>query len=230
MSERGERQGRDDIRGTDAQLLDALVDGLAPVRRVAPLRIRLGIVLAVGVGVFFATIGIAGVRPDFEASLVRRPEFLATWIGLIGLVLGGAMTALAAATPGRDSVRRRGQQLALVGLGGAVLACTAVAATIGFSRETTLAADLMCLRQSMLFGVLPALAIVGAVVSGWVERSRMASVSALAAGAGFGALMVHLACGGDGAVHLLIGHLSVPILASLALGLPLAFALQRWGR
>ena len=42
--------------------------------------------------------------------------------------------------------------------------------------------------------------------------------------------MVHLACGGDGAIHLLTGHLSVPVVAAMVLGLPLAAEMKRWGR
>jgi hypothetical protein len=65
------------------------------------------------------------------------------------------------------------------------------------------------------------------LVRGWAAHPFRASAIALVASGGLGALVIHLSCGFLGPKHLLMSHLSVPIVLALVGIYPLALLLRR---
>ena len=85
----------------------------------------------------------------------------------------------------------------------------------------------MCFEHAALLSLLPAGVIFTFMIRGWTARPIRASLIALVASGALGAGIVHVTCGYLGPKHILIGHLSVPLVLA-ALGLyPLAVLVRR---
>jgi len=209
------------------RLVDGLLGDLEPVRPLPRLRSAFALILslwAVLLGIVLWTqTGSSGVR-----FLMRDAVYLASFIGLAVAAGGGAFSALAAGVPGRERLELTGLVASVLGLGAAAAACVIGWASLGAAVEgVPSGSNGLCFRNGALFSLLPAGVIFGFLVRGWTAHPlRAAGVALLGSGA-LGVGIAHLGCSVVGPQHLLLGHLSVPIVLSL-LGLyPLGLILRR---
>ncbi len=215
------------MTGSTERLITEMVEDLEAVRPLPRLRSAFAIVLAVwatilGV-VWLSRAGAAGAR-----GLLQSPIYLASFAGLMAAALGGTLSALAAGQPGRARLELTGLVLAVLGLAAAAIACLVGMQQLGLATPIgPPGADTMCFRNSVVFSLLPAGVILSFVVRGWSTHPIRAALVALVAAGALGASVVHLSCDFFGARHMLLGHLSVPIVLA-AIGLyPLAILLRR---
>ncbi len=209
------------------RLISGLVDDLAPVRPLPRLRQAFSVVLSV----WAAMLGVVLLTLKHEpgaSGLLANPVYFASFAGLMIAALGGTLSALAAGRPGRTKLEVAGLLVCLVGLLAAAVACLVGIGSLDFAQHPSPPGlDAMCFRKGALLSLLPGGVVLSFLVRGWTARPiRAALVAAIAAGA-LGASVVHLSCDFLGPRHLLLGHLSVPImLAALAL-YPLGVLLRR---
>ena len=162
------------------------------------------------------------------SSLLGGGFYLASFLGLLAAALGGTLSALASGVPGRDRMEQIGSSLAAFGLFAAAAACLVGmrSASVEFQHATP-GMDAMCFEKAALFSLLPAGIIFTFLIRGWAMKPIRASLIALIASGALGAGIVHIACGHLGPRHVLIGHLSVPLVLAV-LGLyPLGVLLRR---
>jgi hypothetical protein len=207
------------------RLIERLTADLEPVRPLPRLRSAFAVVLAIWAA--FLSLGLLGSGAGFGGMTL-----LGDWIygvcfaGLLAAALGGTLSALAAGIPGRERIENTGLVLACVGL---LLAAAACLVGIGGAASTASPAGLdgMCFRHAAWSSLLPAGVILTFLTRGWATRPILAASAALLASGALGALLVHLSCGFISPRHLLMGHLSVPVVLVL-LGLyPLSILIQR---
>jgi hypothetical protein len=208
-------------------LIESLVGDLSPVRPVPRMRSAFAVILAV----WAAMLGVVLWTKSTELTVgawVRSETYLVSFFGLMLAALGGTISALSAGVPGRERLELGASATASVGLLAAAIACLAGMRAAGLeASETVLTQDGICFRHGVYLSLLPAGVIVSFLVRGWaLHPFRAAGIACVASGA-LGAVIVHLSCNLLSPRHLLIGHLSVPIVLAL-LGLyPLALILRR---
>ncbi|MEZ4290933.1 MAG: NrsF family protein [Myxococcota bacterium] len=212
------------------RLIDGLVADLAPVRPLPRMRSAFAVIVALWAGLLGAlawrqttlTGGVAAV-----GWLMDR-VYLVAFVALIVAALGGTVSALASGTPGRERLELGGLGAACSGLFAGAIVCVVgmlggpgTAALVAGTREG------MCLGESALLSLLPAGVILAFLVRGWAMRPwRAAGIALLASGA-LGASIVHFGCGFLEPGHVLLSHLSVPLVL-VVLGLyPLGLLLAR---
>ncbi|MFK7898843.1 MAG: NrsF family protein [Myxococcota bacterium] len=209
------------------RLIDNLVDDLEPVTPLPRLRSAYAVILCVwatmlGV-VLWSQESTIGAR-----SLMHNGVYLCSFLGLMVAAFGATISALASGIPGRDRLETVGTALSVLGLGFAALACGMGIHSLGLdARPTPAGIDLMCFEESVWLSVLPAGVILTFLVRGWAAHPFRASAIALIASGGLGALIVHLSCGFLGPKHLLISHLSVPVVLAVLGIYPLALLIRR---
>ena len=209
------------------RLIGDLVEDLEPVRRQPRLRQAFAIVLTfwaalLGV-VLWSEKGEVGVVSIFADRI-----YLASFFGLLVAALGGTVSALAAGVPGRERLEVGGTLLSLVGLLAAALACVIGIGMHGLpATPSPHGADMMCFQTGAFLSLLPAGVIFSFLVRGWAGHPVRASMIALLASGALGGLIVHASCGFMAPRHLLIGHLSVPIVLVVLGVYPLAVLLRR---
>ncbi len=214
------------------RLISGLVEDLEPVRPLPRLRQAFAVILALwatllGV-VLWAHAGDAGLFRLFERPTLEGRVYLVGFVGLLVAALGGTASALAAGIPGRERIEVGGMLLALLGLVAAAVTCLVGIDALGLSAPATpTGANAMCFREGALFSLLPAGVILSFLVRGWTIHPIRAAMIALVASGTLGALIVHANCGFFGPRHLLIGHLSIPIVFALLGVYPLAVVLRR---
>jgi uncharacterized membrane protein len=214
---------------TDAsqRLISRLVEDLEPVRPLPPIRQAFAWILALWAAllgvVLWSKQGELGVSFLFENRI-----YLASFSGLVVAAIGGTTSALAAGIPGRERLEGSGMLLALVGLAAAALACGIGIASLGaLAPASPEGVDAKCFGESALLSLLPAGVILGFLVRGWAAKPvRAAWIALLGAGA-LGALIVHVSCSFLAPRHLLVSHLSVPVVLALLGVYPLAVMLRR---
>ncbi len=214
---------------TDAadRLISGLVDDLQPIRPLPRLRSAFAIVLAV----WTAVLGIVMWTQETALgarSLLGDPIYLASFAGLFVAALGGTLSALAAGQPGRERAETSGLIVALIGLVAAAAACLVGMGGVDFTANASPGgADAMCFQKGIFLSVLPAGVILSFLVRGWASHPFRAALVAVAAAGALGGAIVHLGCDVLGPRHLLMGHLSVPVVLGL-LGLyPVGALLRR---
>jgi hypothetical protein len=210
---------------THRAVVERLTAELTPVRRPWSPWIR----LTLWVGLALATVGLAGVvglRHDLSVQLARPRYLLDIAILLAGAGLA-ATSALLAAVPGRMGSR----EARAVAMGLLVLAITAAllgdAAPPPGTRSFVLT-GLRCLACVGLFGLLPWVVLMRAVVRAAPLDGRTIGLSAGAAAFLVGAACVRVACPYDDTLHLAIWHgLPVALWAAASMAAGGAF-LARW--
>ena len=161
-------------------------------------------------------------------SLIANRVYLGSFLGLLVAALGATVSALAAGVPGRERLEIGGMLAALLGLFSAAIACLVGMNELGLSAGASPAgADAMCFRKGALLSLLPAGVILSFLVRGWAAHPVRAALVALLGSGALGALIVHLSCDLLGPRHLLVSHLSVPIVLVLLGIYPLAVVLRR---
>lgn len=205
------------------RFIESLAEDLEPVRPLPRLRSAFAVVLAIWAA--FLGLGLLGGSGLRAASSLGHFMYAASFAGLVTAVLGGTVSALAAGVPGRERTEHAGLGLAFAGLMAAAVACL-----LGMDEAVHAAPaglDGMCFRKAAWTSLLPAGVIFAFLVRGWATRPVLAAGIALLASGALGAVLVHLSCGHLGARHVLMSHLSVPIVLVL-LGLyPLGVLLRR---
>ena len=209
------------------RLISMLEEDLEPVRPLPRLRSAFAVVLTVwaafvGVLVFNAGAGFA------TSSLFANGIYGASFLGLLVAALGGTLSALAAGIPGRERLENFGSAFAALGLFAAALACLYSMRAAGAEVPAAPPGlDAMCFQHAAWFSLLPAGVILSFLVRGWTAHPVRAAFVALFGAGALGTVIVHLSCGFLGPQHLLMSHLSVPLVLAL-LGLyPLAVVLRR---
>jgi len=209
------------------RLITDLVEDLQPVRPQPRLRQAFAIVLTCWVAllgvVLWSEKGDIGI-----GSILNNRVYLASFLGLLVASLGGTVSALAAGVPGRERLELGGMAVSLVGLLAAAVACVVGISAHGLpATPSPPGADLMCFRTGALSSLLPAGVILSFLVRGWAAHPVRAAMIALFASGALGALIVHVGCGLVAPRHLLVGHLSVPIVLTLLGVYPLAVLVRR---
>jgi Negative regulator of sigma F len=210
------------------RLISSLGDDLEPVRPLPSLRTAFAVILSVW-ATLLGLIVLGGAGDIAAGSLVGSRIYLASFIGLLVAAFGATASALAAGIPGRERIEQLGMLLASVGLVSGAVACLIGMRSLGSdSPVSPPGLDAMCFEEAALLSLLPAGVILTFLVRGWVVHPVRAALIALLGAGALGALIVHLNCGFLGPKHVLMGHLSVPIVLAL-LGLyPIAVILRRW--
>lgn len=220
-------------RQPNERLIDGLVDDLRPVRPIPRLRSAFAVILAVWAALMGVVLSSSHARmgESIIEALLHHPIYLASFVGLLLAAVGGAVSALAAGVPGRDRLEVAGLTAAWVGLLAAAIACFGglrAAELEGLGDHVQ--AHAVCFNRGLYLSLLPAGVIFSFLVRGWTAHPlRAASVALLASGA-LGVMIVQLGCEWLAPKHLLLGHLSVPIVL-IALGFyPLGVVLRKLRR
>ncbi len=214
-------------------LIRELARDLEPVRPIAPLRRALAGVVLVWLAAAATALAAAGVQPQLFAGLSAKPGVAAVLAGLAVAGLGGLVASLALAVPGREDAARRGLAIGAAGL--------AVAAGVGMLLfSTSPGADaaswaggrdhLACLVFATAVGALPAAGVVLFAARAAAARPLVLVLAAAAGAAALGAVAAKVSCARVDYAHLVVGHVLAPVVAALALALPLLFALRRLHR
>ncbi|MBJ17805.1 MAG: DUF1109 domain-containing protein [bacterium] len=215
------------MTGSTDRLISGLVDDLESVRPLPRLRFAFAIVLAVWATVLGVVLS-SQETPLGAHSLLADRVFLAAFLGLLVAALGATMSALAAGQPGRERAEIVGLTISLVGLLGAALACVVGMGSFDLAAHPSPpGADAMCFQKGALMSVLPSGVILSFLVRGWTAHPIRAALTAAVAAGALGATIVHLSCELLGPRHLLMGHLSVPIVLGLIGLYPLGALLRR---
>jgi len=215
------------------ELIRELARDLEPVRPIAPLRRALAGVVLVWAAAAAAAIAAAGVQPQLFAGLYAAPGVAAVLTGLAVAGLGGLVASLALAVPGREDVAQGG-----LAIGAAGLAVAAGVGTLLFATSPAAAASswasgsdhLACLVFATAVGVLPAAGVVVFAARAAAARPLVLVLAAAAGAAALGAVAAKASCARADYAHLVVGHVLAPVIAALALALPLLFALRRLQR
>jgi len=216
-----------DSTNTTERLIARLGEDLDPVRPLPRLRSAFAIVLTVWAT--FLGLVVLGTDATIAAgSLVGNQIYLASFAGLVLAALGATASALAAGIPGRENVETAGMMLAAVGLIAGAIACLFGMQSLGIDAPSSpRGLDTMCFREGALLSLLPAGVILSFLVRGWTARPIRAAFIALLGAGALGAVTVHLSCGFLGPKHVILGHMSVPIVLTLLGAYPVAVVLRR---
>jgi hypothetical protein len=212
---------------TSDRLISGLVDDLHPVRPQPRLRQAFAIVLTCWAALLGVVLWSEKGHVGLDSMLGSR-VYLASFLGLLVASFGGTVSALAAGVPGRERLEVGGMILSVVGLLAAAVACVVGISAHGLPATVSPAgADMMCFRTGALSSLLPAGVILSFLVRGWAAHPIRASAIALLASGALGAAIVHASCGFVAPRHLLVSHLSVPIVLALLGMYPLAVVVRK---
>lgn len=211
------------------RLVRSLVDDLEPVRPLPRLRLAFAVILALWAALLGIVLWVkAGESGLGVLSLFANRIYFGSFVGLLIASFGGTISALAAGVPGREKLEIRGMLVSLAGLLAAAVACLVGVYELGLSaRPTPASLDAMCFQESALLSLLPAGVILSFLVRGWAAHPLRAALVALLGSGALGAMIIHMSCGFLGPQHMLISHLSVPIVLALLGIYPLAVVLRR---
>lgn len=207
---------------TTPGLIDELVRDLAPVRPFPSLAAGLAWVL----GAWGIAAGLSMLlHADPSGSIAKAssdPWFALVVLGLSVGALAGSVGAILSVLPGRERETHRAWRVSVLGLGVAVLVG---AAATGFGIDpvaTPFAKDAGCFALGAAVGIVPLGVLVAIARHGFVQQATRSALIALAGGFALGGLAVQLFCQQPGAAHMLLGHVSVPIVMMTLAAFPLA--------
>jgi hypothetical protein len=212
------------------RLITGLTRDLEPVRVRPPLRQALAIILTT----WTALLGVILWTQEHETglhSILMNWVYGSAFLGLLIASLGGTISALAAGVPGRERLELGGTVCACLGLAGAATACVIGIMTHGLPAiASPVGVDQMCFQKSAYLSLLPAGVILSFLVRGWAAHPIRASLITIVASGALGSLIVHASCSFMAPRHLIVSHLSVPIVLALLGFYPLAILLRRLRR
>ena len=211
---------------TTDRLVDGLLEDLEPVRPVPRLRSAFAIVLATWAALLGSVLWSQATTPG-AAQLISERIYLVSFVGLFVAALGATLSTLAGTRPGRGRAEILGLAVALASLAIAAASCVVGIVALGHDVPTPAGADAMCFQKGSLLSLLPGGVILSFLVRGWAEHPIRAAAFGLVAAGALGATIVHLSCDFVGPRHLIIGHMSIPLVLAI-LGLyPLGVLLRR---
>jgi hypothetical protein len=216
-----------DSTNATERLIARLGEDLEPVRPLPRLRSAFAIVLTVWAT--FLGLAVLGSEATIATgSLMGNQIYLASFVGLVLAALGATASALAAGIPGRENVETIGMMFAAVGLIAGAIACLFGMQSLGIDAPNSPPGlDAMCFREGAFLSLLPAGVILSFLVRGWTARPIRAALIALLGAGALGAVVVHLSCGFVGPKHVILGHMSVPIVLTLLGAYPVAVVLRK---
>lgn len=218
------------MTGGSNRLISSLVEDLEPIRLLPRLRLAYGLILTLWAGLLGLVLWMRPGEPGL-ASLFTNRIYFGSFVGLLLAALGGTGSALAAGVPGRERLEVGGMGISIVGLLIAIVTCLIGMYEVGAGGiPSPEGANAMCFRHSALMSLLPAGLILGFLFRGWTFHPvRAASLALLGSGA-LGAMIVHMSCDVLTPRHMLLSHLSLPIVL-VVLGIyPLAVIFRRLRR
>lgn len=203
-------------------LIEPLLEGLQPVKRLWPVRVRLTLWIALELGIV-AMVAIVFPRARLLAAF-HDPHYALEIASLGAVGVLAAALALRSAIPGRAATRNELFMLSMLGL--AVLLLIARGpATIGVSLAEFIHAGARCLGCTVILALLPWLALFWAVRRGApMEQKSTGWLIGLAAFS-FAFVSSRLGCSIDSSMHVLMWH-AMPAAVGAALS---AYALVAWG-
>ena len=205
------------------ELVARLVEGLDPVRPVAPLSLQ---ILAVG-GIWVATAAAVAVWLGLHPlGVLERGGISATvaamlaWLGASGLLLG-----LACRIPGRERLAGG----AAAGLAGGASILGAVLLALRDGPVDPFAQSASCIGRSILLAAPSGLLAMALTLRGAQWRPWVTGLGLATGAASLGGLLVHLSCPSPDAWHWLLAHALAPASAGLLLGSVAAWILGEIG-
>jgi hypothetical protein len=199
-----------------AHLISELAADLSPVRPVPQLRVAAAGLLGFGAVVVATAIAWNGGLTDATIT----PSWLGVSAGIALLAAAGCFGGLAAAVPGRDAAASLGAALAAGGL-----ALGVTAAFLGIEAGVTLPLSEVpvaaCFGAGVAFAVGPALLGTGLARRWWVLGPLQTATLMLLGTTAIGALAVHMTCPLSDAMHMLVAHNGMPLVATV-LAIPAA--------
>lgn len=217
-------------RDAARDLIDRLATDLEPVRVIAPLPLRLGVVL-LGAGLAgWLVLRVHPLRDAVWETFATDATWASVLVGLALAVFGGLLGALASVVPGRETVVRVGAVATGIGLALGVAVSAAAAVASGADPSGVRGSHLMCIPRGACFALLPAAIAFYAAARGWSGRPEVTVSLALLGTGAFGALLVHLTCPAVEPLHVLCTHTSTPLILAVVLTGALLPLMRRWAR
>jgi len=205
------------------EVVARLVNGLAPVRPLPPVRRQL-LALAAMVAVTAAfRAGWTGAHP--LDLLLRSWSSVFVAVALVLFGFAGLTLGLASRIPGRERLARASLGEMTLGIG--IVAAVALALPRSLAEAGTFTQAAHCIGSSLLLAGPPLLLATALALRGAPWASWRAGLCLAAGSASLGALLVHLSCPAPGAWHWLLAHALAPLYAALPIGLLVASALAR---
>ena len=211
------------------RLVEELARDLEPVRPLPPLRRMVAVVLGVGAAAAAAGVAYLGANPDLADVAQGYPGFVAIWVGLLLVAVGGVVAALAGAVPGREPEARAAFGVTALGAGvavglGGILVLNGPEAAVPAAPAW---ASGLCASLAALLS-LPAAAVgLGFVLRGAPGRPLASLVAAASGALALGSFANHMHCVQLDAAHLLMGHALGPLLAAALLAVPVWWVVRR---
>lgn len=196
-------------------LINYLVAGLKPVRRVPPLKMRLLCWLFAAVVTLGGAMIFVGTRSDLLSQLVSI-KFSLPAIAIMALAFFSAVSACFLSVPGNEDSRVL-PILASISLG-AWVAVLGVGLITSDSTSLHAGEGLCCMRTVLIFSLPVALVLAYLVHRAAPIRLGMVGLSVAFAGAGMGALSSYLTCANDNSLHIFTWHF-LPFLGVGCLGI-----------
>jgi hypothetical protein len=207
-------------------LIDDLVSDLSPVKPMPRLRVAMGTALGFWSVILVLTALMGGGTSNFVGRTLGHWSIAIVTVGLAVAAFGGSLSGLAASIPGRNALQRQGLRIAIAGLA-AALGAGLVSALMAAPSALPLSKDVSCFGSGVGLAIVPGAVLLMYLRWGFVQRPRLGASMALLGGFALGGLAVQYLCPLEGSRHVLLGHLSVPLVMTLALALPVGFALKR---
>lgn len=227
MTDSNHANASPELMPSTERLIATLSEDLTPVRPLPRLRSAFAIVLSV----WATLLGLVVIGGDGEiasGSMIGSRVYLASFAGLLVAALGATASALAAGVPGRERVETLGAVLAAFGLFSGAAACLMGMQSLGADAHVSpVGLDAMCFERGALLSLLPAGVILSFLVRGWTAHPVRAALIALLGAGALGGSIVHLSCGFLGPQHVILGHMSVPIVLGLLGVYPMGVLLRR---
>lgn len=199
----------------NSKLIEELGLDLQPVRKLTPLSRRLFQWLGLSLLWSLAFLFLHGLRADFSVKVTQPGYYLEMGLPLV-LSIVAAVFALQLRTP--VLLSRTKPHLVLFGLALCVLAFALQSYLSGEmeSAGMVLRREAVCFASTVILNLLPGFVLYRQLKEGNSTAPQTSGFFASAASALWAAGVLPLACPGDAALHLLIGHI-LPV--ALILGL-----------
>jgi hypothetical protein len=211
------------------ELIRELAHEAAPVRRLAPFRVRLAFWGATAAGMWVAAVWWFGVRGDLSTA-VWTVTFQVKTALLLLTAITAASGALLVSVPGAER-SAAARWLPVAGLGSLLLwvAWELTTAAAAGTASWRVGAAWGCTAQIVAVGLVPGVALLVMVHRAAPLRAAWAGLLALVATGAIGALGTSTICPSDRSMHVLVWHV-LPLVAIGALGAAIGYATLGWVR
>jgi hypothetical protein len=179
--------------------------------------------------VWMLVVGLVGWHWEMDLNpWWSDPIAFGVLLGLFVAAAGATLAGLSGAVPGLEKDASAGWTIAGVGL--FLVAGTMLWGAFGQSAQTPsfqLSDCLWCGAFALAFAAAPMVLASGFIMRGWVANPLPTAFAAAGGAVGLGAVAVHAMCLDAGSMHILLGHLFMPLSAAGLLAIPLAAFVHR---